>query len=125
MIIHKSAEDYLEMILMLKEEKGYVRSIDIAQGLGVSKPSVSVAMKQLRENGYIRMDQDNFIHLTDPGYEIAHRMLIRHKTLTTLLMKLGVNEKDAREDACKIEHDISPATFDALVKLLDSQTDAN
>ena len=125
MIIHKSAEDYLEMILMLKEEKGYVRSIDIAQGLSVSKPSVSVAMKQLRENGYIHMDKDNFIHLTESGYEIAQRMLIRHQTLTTLLIRLGVNEKDAREDACKIEHDISPATFDALVKLLESQSGNN
>lgn len=125
MIIHKSAEDYLEMILMLKEDKGYVRSIDIAQGLNVSKPSVSVAMKQLRENGYIVMDKDNFINLTDQGFAIAQQMLLRHKTLTKLLMRLGVNEKDAREDACKIEHDISPATFDALVKLLESQPDEN
>jgi len=114
MKIHKSAEDYLEMILMLHEQKGYVRSIDIAAGLSVSKPSVSFAMKNLREDGYIRMDQDNHITLTDKGMEIARNMYNRHKALTKFLMQLGVDEAIAREDACKIEHDISPETFDAI-----------
>ena len=114
MRIHKSAEDYLEMILRLIEEKGYVRSVDIATGLGVSKPSVSVAMKQLRQGGYIEMGKDNFITLTEAGMEIAHRIYERHKVLTRVLMMIGVDPKTAQEDACKVEHDISPATFDAI-----------
>ena len=120
MNIRKSAEDYLEMILMLKEEKGLVRSIDIATRLGVSKPSVSFAMKQLRENGYILMDADNLISLTDKGLEIAQRIYDRHKALTAFLLQLGVNEQDARADACKIEHDISDATFEAILRHIDS-----
>ncbi len=116
MKIHKSAEDYLEMILMLTEQKGYARSIDIAAGLSVSKPSVSYAMKQLRENGYITMDKDNFIHLTESGGEIARRIYARHKVLTRFFLQIGVDEATAREDACKIEHDISDATFEAITK---------
>lgn len=114
MRIHKSAEDYLEMILRLAEEKGYARSVDIAVGLGVSKPSVSVAMKQLREGGYIVMDKDNYISLTDTGMEIAQRIYERHKVLTRMLTMIGVDEKTAEDDACKVEHDISVQTFTAL-----------
>lgn len=114
MRIHKSAEDYLEMILRLNEEKGYARSVDIATGLGVSKPSVSVAMKQLREGGYILMDKDNYITLTDTGMEIAQRIYERHKVLTRMLTMIGVDEKIAEDDACKVEHDISVQTFTAL-----------
>ena len=114
MKIHESAEDYLEMILMLSESKGEVRSVDIAAGLGVTKPSVSFAMKQLRENGYILMDKDSLITLTDAGMEIAQRIYTRHKVLTQYLVQLGVNEQTARQDACKIEHDISPETFEAI-----------
>ena len=114
MRIHKSAEDYLEMILRLNEEKGYARSVDIATGLGVSKPSVSVAMKQLREGGYILMDKDNYITLTDTGMEIAQRIYERHKVLTRMLTMIGVDEKTAEDDACKVEHDISVQTFTAL-----------
>ena len=114
MRIHKSAEDYLEMILRLTEEKGYARSVDIAMGLGVSKPSVSVAMKQLREGGYIIMDKDNYISLTDTGMEIAYRIYERHKVLTRMLTMIGVDEKIAEDDACKVEHDISVQTFTAL-----------
>ena len=114
MRIHKSAEDYLEMILRLNEEKGYARSVDIATGLGVSKPSVSVAMKQLREGGYITMDKDNYISLTDTGMEIAQRIYERHKVLTRMLTMIGVDEKTAEDDACKVEHDISVKTFTAL-----------
>ena len=120
MNIHKSAEDYLEMILMLSEEKGYVRSIDIAAGLNVTKPSVSYAMKQLRENGYITMDQDNYISLTEDGLAIAQKMFNRHKAITRFLIQIGVDEAIAREDACKIEHDISPETFQAILKQLHS-----
>ena len=114
MRIHKSAEDYLEMILRLIEEKGYARSVDIATGLSVSKPSVSVAMKQLREGGYIVMDKDNYITLTDSGMEIAQRIYERHKLLTRILVMIGVDEQTAEDDACKVEHDISVKTFDAI-----------
>ncbi len=118
MRIHKSAEDYLEMILRLGEQKGYARSVDIAAGLGVSKPSVSVAMKRLREGGYIVMDQGNFITLTESGMEIARRIYDRHKVLTKILVAIGVDEKIAQDDACRVEHDISPQTFDAIRKAL-------
>ena len=114
MRIHKSAEDYLEMILRLSEEKGYARSVDIAMGLGVSKPSVSVAMKQLREGGYILMGKDNYITLTDTGMEIAQRIYERHKVLTKVLTMIGVDPETAQEDACKVEHDISAQTFAAI-----------
>ena len=116
MKIHKSAEDYLEMILRLIEEKGYARSVDIALGLSVSKPSVSVAMKQLREGGFITMDQENYISLTESGMEIARRIYDRHKALTRLLMHIGVSAETAQEDACKVEHDISAETFDAILR---------
>ena len=119
MNIHKSAEDYLEMILMLREQKGYARSIDIASGLSVTKPSVSFAMKKLRENGYILMDEDNYITLTQQGLEIAERIYSRHKALTRFLIQLGVEEKTAREDACKIEHDISDETFGAILRQIE------
>ena len=114
MEIHESAEDYLEQILMLLEQKGYARSTDIAVGLNVTKPSVSVAMKKLRENGYITMAADGLICLTDKGYAIARRIYDRHKTLTKYLVQLGVPEKTAREDACKIEHDLSEASYAAI-----------
>ena len=114
MNIHESAEDYLEAILRLKEAKGYARSVDISLLLGVTKPSVSVAMKRLRENGYIEMDRDGLITLTDRGMAIAAKMLDRHHTLTKFLVALGVDEKTAEEDACKIEHDISQQTYDAI-----------
>ncbi|MBQ6950138.1 MAG: metal-dependent transcriptional regulator [Clostridia bacterium] len=116
MTIHRSSEDYLEMILMIREQKGYVRSIDVAQALNVTKPSVSVAMKKLRENGYITFDKDNFILLSVPGEKVARHMYERHKVLSALLIRLGVSEDVAREDACKIEHDISDETFDAICR---------
>ena len=118
MNIHESGEDYLEMILMLYEQKGSVRSIDIANALSVSKPSVSFAMKHLREDDYIQMDKDNYITLTEKGLEIARRVYDRHKAVTAFLVKLGVDEKTARADACKIEHDISPATYEAIQRFM-------
>ena len=99
MEIHKSAEDYLEAMLMMKERHGYVRSIDVAEQLGVTKPSVSYATKQLRENGYITMDHANFIVLTDKGMEIAQRIYTRHKVLTGFFEMPGVSPEHAREDA--------------------------
>lgn len=114
MEIHESAEDYLEKILMLKERRGRVRSIDIVNETGYTKPSISVAMKRLRENGYLTMDADGYITLTKPGMEIAQRIYTRHKLLTKFLVSLGVTEATAATDACKIEHDISDETFEKL-----------
>ncbi len=114
MKIYESAEDYLEQILMLLEKKGYARSTDIASGLNVTKPSVSVAMKKLRENGYISMGSDGMISLTDKGYAIARKIYDRHQMLTRFLVQIGVPEKTAREDACKIEHDLSEESFAAI-----------
>ena len=114
MRILESSEDYLEAMLMMKEQHGYIRSIDIAAELGVTKPSVSYATKRLRENGYITMDKEGLIKLTDKGMEVANRIYERHKTLTHYFISLGVDEETAREDACKNEHDISNETFDAL-----------
>ena len=116
MEIRKSAEDYLEMMLMLQEKHGYIRSIDIAEELGVKKPSVTYTTKRLRENGYITMDEDNLITLTESGMEIASRMYERHKLLTDILIALGVDSETARLDACKIEHDLSEKTFEAIRK---------
>jgi Mn-dependent DtxR family transcriptional regulator len=112
--ILKASEDYLEAMLMMKERHGYIRSVDIAEELGVTKPSVTYATTRLRENGYIAMDKDKLITLTDSGMEIAARIYKRHKLLTEFFIRLGVDEETAREDACKVEHDISEKTFDAI-----------
>lgn len=112
--IRESAEDYLEAMLMLRQKHGYIRSIDVARQLGVTKPSVSYATKQLRENGYITFDENNFILLTPAGSEIAERIYERHQLLTKLFIRLGVNPATAREDACKVEHDLSDETFAAI-----------
>lgn len=116
MQIMKSAEDYLEAMLMMRERHGYIRSVDIAAELGVTKPSVSYAVKRLREAGYITMAEDGHITLNPSGQEIAERIYERHKVLTKVLVDLGVDEETAREDACKIEHDLSVETFDAIKK---------
>ncbi len=113
MHIHESAENYLEAILALGE-KGAVRSIDVAQYLEFSKPSVSRAMSLLRENGYVVMDEGGFLYLTEKGHEVADRIYERHQLLTKWLINLGVAEKVADADACKIEHDLSDETFERL-----------
>ena len=118
MNIYESSEDYLEQILMQLERKGYARSVDIAEALDVSKPSVSVAMKKLRENGYIHMSADNLISLTDKGYAIARKIYDRHQALTKYLVQIGVPEEIARKDACKIEHDLSEESFAAICSLI-------
>ncbi len=115
---NQSAEDYLEAILMLKKENGTVRSIDIAHSLGFSKPSVSVAMKSLREKGYIAVDIKGHISLTDEGLLIANKVYERHEILTKLLIHIGVDEETAKEDSCKIEHDLSEITFTKLKEFL-------
>ena len=114
MKIHASAENYLETIYMLLKSKGMVRSIDIANELDFSKPSISVAMKNLRENGYIEVDKDGHITLLQAGLEIAERMYERHTVISQFLIKLGVEEAVATEDACKIEHVISDESFEAI-----------
>lgn len=114
MQILKSSEDYLETMLIMKERHGYIRSIDIAAELGVTKPSVSYATKRLRENGYITMEKDGHISLTEKGLAIAEHIYERHKLLTRFLIEIGVSETTAREDACKIEHDLSDETFEAM-----------
>ena len=117
MKIQKASEDYLETMLMLQESLGYIRSIDIAEHLGVTKPSVSYATKRLRENGYITMDKDGLITLTETGMAIAKKMFQRHQILTEVFIKMGVDPAIAAEDACKIEHDLSQDTFDAICRL--------
>ncbi len=116
MKIRESAEDYLETILILKNRNGEVRSIDIATELGYSKPSVSIAMKNLRENGYISVDPKGYISLETPGKEIAERIYERHTFLSGWFIELGVDPKTAVEDACRMEHIISPETFAAIKK---------
>ena len=118
MHIYESGEDYLETILILKERNGNVRSIDIANEMNFTKPSVSYAMKQFRENGYIIVDEDGFIHLTLAGEEIAQRTYERHKVLTQMLKFLGVCDETAKKDACKMEHDLSDETFDRIKECL-------
>ena len=110
----ESMEDYLEAILILSQKKGKVRSIDVAGELEFTKASVSVAMKGLREKNLITMDEVGYIELTDSGLKKAESVLERHNLLTKCLIKLGVSEEVAVKDACKIEHDISEETFEAL-----------
>lgn len=114
MKIYESAEDYLEAILMIEERKGNVHSIDIAEELDFSKASVSIAMKKLRENGYIEMDKTGRITLLKPGREIATRIYERHKVLTDFFVSIGVDPDTAQKDACKVEHDLSQVTYDKL-----------
>jgi len=119
LVIHESAEDYLESILIIQEQSGQVRSIDVVNKLGFSKPSVSIAMKKLRENGYINMAVDGNITLTDSGMAIASRIYGRHKTITRLFELLGVSAEQASADACKVEHDLSEETFDRIRAYVD------
>lgn len=115
---NQSLEDYLETILMLRNENEFVRSIDIARSLGFSKPSVSIAMKSLREKGYVEVDKNGHISLTDKGLMVANKVYERHEILTKLLMHIGVDDETAKEDSCKIEHDLSEITFDKLKEFL-------
>ncbi len=114
MQIKESAENYLETILVLQRKKGNVRSIDIANELSFTKPSVSVAMKGFREEGYITVDDNGFISLTEKGLKIAEGIYERHQIIAKALMALGVDEETALEDSCKVEHDISSQTFEKL-----------
>lgn len=121
MKIQESVENYLEAILILKQNKGSVRSIDIAHYLNFSKPSVSIAMKNLRNSELITVDSDGFISLTDAGHEIAETIFERHTVLSNMLIKLGVPAEIAAEDACRMEHVISPESFHAIKAHLNSE----
>ena len=114
MIIKESAENYLEAILSIGKAKGTVRSIDVANELGFSKPSVSVAMKNFREEGYITVDSDGSLSLTDKGREIAERVYERHNIIAKILIFLGVDKEVAYEDSCKLEHSLSDESFEKI-----------
>lgn len=116
MRIHESAEDYLEQILLLEKENGSVRSIDIVHSLGYSKPSISRAVKNLRENGYIEVGNKGIITLTEKGRKIAQDIYERHELLCNCFQTLGVSKEVALRDACKVEHDLSEETFEAIKK---------
>lgn len=121
MTIGRSAEDYLEAILIIHERQGYVRSTDVAEQLGISKPSVSNATKRLRESEYLTTDPAGMLVLTASGMEIASQIYARHRALTDFFIRIGVCPEQAREDACKIEHDISQETFEALCRYAGEQ----
>lgn len=121
MKIYESAENYLETILRLKSEKGAVRSVDIAHHLEFSKPSISRAMALLRENGYITVDKEGWIELTEEGHEIAGRVYERHQVITKCLTAIGVSQKTAEEDACRVEHYISEETFSKLKEYMQTR----
>lgn len=113
----ESLEDYLETILLLQKRLGQVRSIDIANEMNFSKPSVSVAMKNLREKGYITMAENGYITLTENGSQRANNVLERHTILSNWLIKIGVSEEVAKQDACRVEHDLSEESFEAIKKM--------
>ena len=119
MSIHESGQMYLETIYILSQNKSYVRAIDVGEHLGYSKPSVSRAMSILKKDGYVLVDADGAITLTESGMEIAQTMYTRHTVLSEMLMRLGVDEKTATEDACRIEHVISEESFLAVKKHLE------
>ena len=117
MALHESGEDYLEAVLVLRQERGIVRSIDVAQHLGFSKPSVSRAVSILKASGYLTMEKDGRLELTPEGEQNAQRVYERHRMLTDWLIRLGVSPEVAAADACRMEHVISPASFQKLAEL--------
>ena len=116
MSVLESGENYLEAILMLSKKKDGVHAIDIVNDLGYSKPSVSIMLKKLKDEGYIEIDSNSHIHLLPEGLKIAEKILERHEILTDILIHLGIDAKIAEDDACKIEHDLSDETFDVIKK---------
>lgn len=119
MQMRKSAEDYLEAMLMLKNERGYIRSSDVADLLHVTRPSVSAAVRKLKDNGFLTMNEESLIDLTESGMAVASNIYHRHRVLTRLFEAMGVSRDTARDDACKIEHDISEETFAALCRCVE------
>ena len=120
-MIRESTENYLETIYVLSKRLDFVRSIDVCEYMGFSKPSVSRAIGLLKGGGYVNVDKDGYLSLTDAGAEIAHKMYERHKFLTEFLIKLGVDERVATDDACKIEHHLSDESFEAIKKYFESK----
>lgn len=114
MKIHASGEDYLEAVLILQKKQGMVRSIDLARHMGFSKPSISQAVGVLRDGGFLTMDEDGFLHLTDIGREVAEKIYERHQFFTEQLVAAGVDQETAEQDACRIEHAISDTSFRKL-----------
>lgn len=112
--LHESGEDYLETILILQKKLGMVRSVDVARYMEVKKPSVCVAVNSLKEGGFLTMDKDHFLFLTDIGKEVAEKIYERHQFFTQILIEAGVDPKQAEIDACKIEHDVSDQSFQKL-----------
>ena len=121
MNLYESAEDYLERILMLKEQNGQVKSIDIANSMGYSKASISRAVKNLKNDNYITVDEKGFIELTTKGNDVARKVLERHRLFKSFFMMLGIPEDVAEKDACKIEHDLSDETYTALINHINSE----
>ena len=119
MSLYESGQMYLETIYVLSQQQNYVRAIDVSEHMGYSKPSVSRAVSTLKKDGYISVSEDGALKLTDKGLEVARSMYERHTVLSSLLMRLGVDEETATEDACRMEHVISEKTFDALKAYLD------
>ena len=119
MSLHESAEMYLETIYQLSRERAFVRSIDIAEAMGYSKPSISRAVGLLKKGGYLLVDKEGFLTLTDAGLQVAQKVYERHTVLTKALVLLGVNEETAAEDACRIEHVVSDKTFHAIKEHMD------
>lgn len=118
MKIHESAEMYLETLLILSKQKSNIRMVDVAEKMNFSKPSVSVFLKELKNNGYIYSDENGFLHLTDSGRLIAEKIYDRHQLITKFLIKLGVNPTNAAADACKMEHHISEETYECIKTFL-------
>ena len=114
MKIYASGEDYLEAVLILQKKQGMVRSIDLARHMGFSKPSISHAVGVLRDGGFLTMDEDGFLHLTDIGREVAEKIYERHQFFTEQLVAAGVDQETAEQDACRIEHAISDTSFRKL-----------
>lgn len=114
MKIHASGEDYLEAVLVLKKKQGMVRSVDLARHMGFSKPSISHAVGVLRDGGFLTMDEDGFLHLTDIGQEVAKKIYERHQFFTEQLIAAGVDRETAEQDACRMEHVISQESFERL-----------
>ena len=114
MKIHASGEDYLEAVLMVQKEKGMVRSVDLARHMGYSKPSISHAVAVLRNGGFLTMDENGFLHLTDIGHEVAEKIYERHRFFTQWLIDAGIDPKTAEEDACQMEHSISQKSFEQI-----------
>ena len=123
MKLHASGEDYLETILVLQKKQGMVRSVDVARYMEVSKPSVCHAVAILRDGGFLTMDEDHFLHLTDVGREVAEKIYERHCFFTEQLIAAGVDPKTAEADACRIEHIISDESFDRLKEAVEQEQD--